>query len=683
MTDDEYRKHLLEHGVPIFLEPKDRRVLYGMCGYTTSDRLRTAIRLGLFESGRTAVLILPQDGNVINDFVEEANDNSDAWGMHQDLMRALKIVRSGKAAIKGPIKARPGELFHVWRGKSQSSRPPSEMKLSPRVPKSVMDDEDKITPRVCLCTDVGGCFVAIPRVGTDNMAVFTNDKPAEYYIPAKSLVPDSPMTGEVWSLEPIHLVLCHANEDFIEAAAHSTTMSSKRKGKNARRFLSALSKKHVTCAVRRNSAQTPCRIVAISTDMDTDEDVDLRERAEDLFSEVGIRPDSNEELYEACVDADGEVVGASTFWLYTSQPDDGDPHKRPRYRFSVVVSESARRRGVAKSLVQSIMDANPRSDILLEGKVVNPHMARLLSGLGFFYEEDPDGDEWSDFDKRWGKRMYLPNPNDTASATRNSDESRRDAERRFLAAGEPHEKVKLLTMKVRAGEVPFECVRIAASLGDETALASGFGTSGHATHIGIDDLNENAITYSDGSLLLWVALPAVAKAWTDDFLLQKRIMVAFLCEVGRREYRKDDRKVSCVECDEEIVPGPAGPTGVWVHAKDDEFDADHSAVYNPENLEWSFLNHILDVLENWVRGSAIRKVDEENARSMWGPGGLSEIVWQAMSVARSRSMTRVGDYLSEAVFAGPEDAFDDRSRLLLIRYALGDAPVVREILAPP
>ncbi len=130
---------------------------------------------------------------------------------------------------------------------------------------------------------------------------------------------------------------------------------------------------------------------------------------ERLFKKTKIRPASNEELFEACVSEDGEVQGVSTAGLYDSQPMDADPLERPQYSFSVAVLESARRQGIAKALVQSIIHQFPKDACLLMGKVVNPHMARLLESLGFehLYEKIDESD-WSAEDRVVGRVMYRP-----------------------------------------------------------------------------------------------------------------------------------------------------------------------------------------------------------------------------------------------------------------------------------
>lgn len=141
------------------------------------------------------------------------------------------------------------------------------------------------------------------------------------------------------------------------------------------------------------------------TDRDPEEVLD---DASWLFDLSGISIDDHEAIFEACIDAAGEVLGVSAVGLYDKQPDGGDLLKRPRYTFAIAVQEGVRRQGIARTLIQSLLRAYPREEVLLEGKVVSPHMPKLLKELGFYYETEPDDDEWSAHDLRWGRRMYRP-----------------------------------------------------------------------------------------------------------------------------------------------------------------------------------------------------------------------------------------------------------------------------------
>lgn len=85
-------------------------------------------------------------------------------------------------------------ISHKYLGKSPT--------LTPRIPDTRMEDEDGITPRVCVASSVENCYVAItggiPRYPA--MHVYMADGSAT--VPAKG-VPDSRITRERWFLEPV------------------------------------------------------------------------------------------------------------------------------------------------------------------------------------------------------------------------------------------------------------------------------------------------------------------------------------------------------------------------------------------------------------------------------------------------------------------------------------------------
>lgn len=220
------------------------------------------------------------------------------------------------------------------------------------------------------------------------------------------------------------------------------------------------------------NADLPCRIVSINQDGDSlgEDDHDLYEvlkEVEALFKHAGVRPDSNEEFFEACLAPDGRVLGASAVGLYDSTPDDADPLQRPRYSFSVAVDEAHRRKGIARALIESVLGSFQKDEVLLEGKVVNPHIVALLRELGFEYTyEDRDGEEFSDFDRRVGRRMYRPNPEPPmGSARRNSDADLRALERRARESQAPSDMATLISARVRAGMTDPWLVRAAATIG--------------------------------------------------------------------------------------------------------------------------------------------------------------------------------------------------------------------------
>jgi GNAT superfamily N-acetyltransferase len=151
-----------------------------------------------------------------------------------------------------------------------------------------------------------------------------------------------------------------------------------------------------------------CTLVAVGEEGDEDLldelGLDLWEAADDadaLFRQMHIRPSSIEELKLAAV-CDGEVVGAAT--LGVEQDDVG-----PLYTFSVVVDPDWRRKGLARALIEDVIelaaeDAEARGEgLAFRVWVVNPHMAKLLEE--HFDFEPYDTTEWSldtPHMQRWG-----------------------------------------------------------------------------------------------------------------------------------------------------------------------------------------------------------------------------------------------------------------------------------------
>jgi len=194
----------------------------------------------------------------------------------------------------------------------------------------------------------------------------------------------------------------------------------------------------------------PLSLVSISTDDDA-----MSSAAEALFQSVKIRRDGGEDFFEACVNSQGRVIGASSIGLYDETPDDGDDLKRPRYLFSIAVDRRYRRRGIARMLIESLIRAYPREKFLLEGKVVNPNVVGLLKELGFYYAyEDEHEDKLSSFDRQVGRRMYRPNPRMEIHMRRNTiDDDFRTLARRAELSRAPSDIRALISALVRLNKL--------------------------------------------------------------------------------------------------------------------------------------------------------------------------------------------------------------------------------------
>lgn len=134
--------------------------------------------------------------------------------------------------------------------------------------------------------------------------------------------------------------------------------------------------------------QGQCSIYSISDDFeDYPNDLgyyEVLDQVEKIFKDSGIRIMMNEEFHEACIDDEGIVHGATV----VSNSYDED-YEAPVLRFSVAVAQDKRQAGVARSLIESIIQQNPLH--IIEAYVINPHMVPLLESLGF------EG-SWSEYD---------------------------------------------------------------------------------------------------------------------------------------------------------------------------------------------------------------------------------------------------------------------------------------------
>jgi len=128
-------------------------------------------------------------------------------------------------------------------------------RFTPRVPiNGYLDDtgcviEDTITPRVCLAPTIFGCLVAshfdedLTHLHMDYLSgitIYATHKIPNILVPRmivknipkhyKNIVPDSHLTHEVWSLDPIELMVINkfdwANIEITKAMEHKSLLLS-------------------------------------------------------------------------------------------------------------------------------------------------------------------------------------------------------------------------------------------------------------------------------------------------------------------------------------------------------------------------------------------------------------------------------------------------------------------------
>ena len=92
-----------------------------------------------------------------------------------------------------------------------------EVTFFPRVPKSVREDEDNITPRICFSKTISGAWRAHPAGGGGDLNGMTRYTDMYVHVPADKVnhfavkkpdsceVYDSSITDEIWLMEPAKL----------------------------------------------------------------------------------------------------------------------------------------------------------------------------------------------------------------------------------------------------------------------------------------------------------------------------------------------------------------------------------------------------------------------------------------------------------------------------------------------
>ncbi len=98
----------------------------------------------------------------------------------------------------------------------------AEVILEPRVPKCIAEDEDKVTPRICVAPTILGCFrahgIPLSKVLEPKYTCYYADiDVGDLYAPSIEEVPDVCITGELWVMKP-HLfkILTHYEMKYVK-----------------------------------------------------------------------------------------------------------------------------------------------------------------------------------------------------------------------------------------------------------------------------------------------------------------------------------------------------------------------------------------------------------------------------------------------------------------------------------
>lgn len=235
-----------------------------------------------------------------------------------------------------------------------------------------------------------------------------------------------------------------------------------------------------------------------------------------------------------------------------------------------------------------------------------------------------------------------------------ADERYRSAQRSADGYGSAvDQRMAALVTRVRRGEIPVECVAIAAGLGDKAAKAVG------PSPIKVRLTREEASGSSVGKVDVPQVITRIATLWApdvSDFWKWQRIIVSFFVAAGRKAVAM------------EMAPG--------IRADDEPMPDDVALL----------CEDIMAGISKWVSGQGtsvnefLNPSEQRSVIGEWGLGGAIDIIAQTIFMARARSRQQVVNAIEEAVFSDTHNVF--RQRIIpdeLIRHALGEAPVFKAI----
>lgn len=109
---------------------------------------------------------------------------------------------------------------------------------------------------------------------------------------------------------------------------------------------------------------------------------ELQEQLEIIFKNSGVRIMSVENPYEVIIDKNGTVLGGSVISYDVPSDEDYDDGIN-KITFSIAVDDTARGKGIAAKLVQSLISKKKRRRTILRAQVINPIMEKVLIKFGF------------------------------------------------------------------------------------------------------------------------------------------------------------------------------------------------------------------------------------------------------------------------------------------------------------
>lgn len=89
-------------------------------------------------------------------------------------------------------------FFHVSDNHNLSGK-----EISPQIPINRMNSEENTIPRICVSTSINGCLTGAIRYKKGDTLTIYSCETDDFYQPSIKEVIDSPLTGEIWILNPV------------------------------------------------------------------------------------------------------------------------------------------------------------------------------------------------------------------------------------------------------------------------------------------------------------------------------------------------------------------------------------------------------------------------------------------------------------------------------------------------
>ncbi len=102
------------------------------------------------------------------------------------------------------------KIVYIDDGRGKCIPVASEIYLKPRIPYTKGQYEDGKTKRICVSSSISGILSALHRslnIGYKTFIYYADVIPEDILQPTESMVPDAPITGELWITKPFTMTL--------------------------------------------------------------------------------------------------------------------------------------------------------------------------------------------------------------------------------------------------------------------------------------------------------------------------------------------------------------------------------------------------------------------------------------------------------------------------------------------